>query len=88
MTTKPHWLRDAVTDDRGDFDVANMGVAVVIAMTVGAVTVACVALLLGKDPQPLGVAVGAIFAGFATALGALGVYRWGDRRAPPPPGGD
>lgn len=82
MSSK-HWLRDAVTDAHGDFDVANIGVAVLIAMTIGACVVACYALLAGKDPQPLGVAVGAIFGGFATALGALGVYRWGDRRPPP-----
>lgn len=84
MTARKSWLRDAVTDANGDMDVANIGVAVLIAMIIGAVTVACVALLIGKDPQPLGVAVGAILAGFAPVLGALGVYRWGDAKRPPP----
>lgn len=36
------------------------------------------------DPQPVGIAVGAVFGGFATALGALAGYMAATRRREPP----
>lgn len=80
-------FREAIVDDKGQVDVANVALYWVMLSVLGAITFACLMSLaswaascFGKahqcsyDPQPLGVAVGAICAGFASALTALGVY--------------
>lgn len=80
-------FRGAITDEKGQVDVANLALFWVMVSVLGAITFACgmsflawfagcrgAAHVCAYDPQPLGVAVGAICVGFATALGALGAY--------------
>lgn len=96
-----HWLRGALTDDRGQWDVAfialfAVGLAVFLTIPFicllsaaayfrcvpyvreGAVVAACV-----FDPQPLGIAIGAVCGGFATSIGALAAYMAATRRPLP-----
>lgn len=74
------WLKGAATDERGLWDAAYISLMVLAAMVALTVVYEMVMIALawrtGKayDPQPLGLAVGAICAGFASALGALAGY--------------
>lgn len=76
-----NWTRAALTDADGEFDVANIGLAVLIVLVLGSIPslILMVALALYHerpfDPQPLGIAIGAICTGFATALGAFAAYQ-------------
>jgi len=71
------WLRSALTDDNNEFDVAQIGVAVAV---FGMMGLAAWQLSQGKalDFMQLG-------SGIAAIIGALGVYKWGDKRPQPPP---
>lgn len=75
-------FREAITED-GVVDVAYLALFWLMVMVLGAITFACVMTAAAFlrctgactfDPQPLGIAVGAICTGFATALGALAGY--------------
>lgn len=82
-----HWVQSAITDDNGEIDVGNLGLFLLIALVVGAVPFAC-AMVLARavlaaawrvdfpfDVQSLGIAIGAICSGFATAIGGWGAAR-------------
>lgn len=80
-------FREAVVDERGQVDVANLALFWLMVSVLGAITFACgmsflswlaacrgLAQQCAYDPQPLGIAVAAICGGFGVALGALGSY--------------
>jgi hypothetical protein len=76
-------FREAITDTDGIVDVSYLALFWVLVSVLGAITFVCVMTLVAFlrcssncafDPQPLGIAVGAICTGFATALGALAGY--------------
>jgi len=87
---KTHWVRVTLTDSQGDWDVGNMGLACLIVIVLGTVpyiwvmsTLAAHDVTIHFVADEIGSAVGKICAGFAAALGALGVYRVGDAKRPP-----
>lgn len=80
-------FREAIVDANGQVDVANLGMFWVNLVVLGTITFVCAMSALswwtrchgpehacGFDPMPIGAAVGAIAAGYATALTALGAY--------------
>jgi len=88
-------FRSAITDAQGDVDVGYLaliwgligwGVSVGVVLTVGAFT----AWRTPKDGagiiQAMGIAVGTVSGGFATMLGAVGLFRFGDKERPALPG--
>lgn len=81
-----NWLRSALTDEAGQYDIAYIGMGALIVIVLGAIPslllMAVWALYAGKtfDPQPLGVAIGAVCAGFAAALGSLAGYMAATRK--------
>lgn len=80
-------FRGAITDRDGLIDSGYLGAFFVMAVVVGAVPFMCLlsAFTLyfspthSVDVQALGVGIGAVCAGFATAIGAVGLFRMGDR---------
>lgn len=66
----------ALTDDHGEFDVAQIGVAVAI---FGITGLAYWARYLGQQINFMELGTG-----IAAVIGALGVYKWGDKRPTPP----
>lgn len=71
------WLGRALTDTRGEPDVGNLGLFVLVVVIIGAIPFICIMSAVSAffpsvkfDPQPVGVAVGAVCGGFAAALGA------------------
>jgi hypothetical protein len=73
-------IRNPLTDNHGNFDVGNIMFAVwVIAMVV----LAWVDVYIHGNPfkaQELGI-------GVASGIAALGAYKYGDSKSPPPPAG-
>lgn len=81
-------FRSAITDENGDVDVGYLaliwgligwGVSVLFVLVIGA-------YVAWREPtdgaatiQAMGIAVGAVSGGFATMLGAVGFFRFGDR---------
>lgn len=87
-------FREAITDSSGVVDVSYLALFWVMVSVLGAITFVCAmtAIVFLRcnanctfDPQPLGFAVGAICAGFATALGSLAGYMLATRRRDAPP---
>jgi hypothetical protein len=80
VSSRAHWLRSALTDEHGQFDIAYIGMGALIVIVLGAIPslllMAVWALYAGRafDPQPLGIAIGAVCGGFAAALGSLAGY--------------
>src|SRR5271168_26252 len=89
MTRGGHWrwaVHSAVTDDNGAIDVGNLGLFVLIGLVLSAIPFVC-AMVLARallaiwkidfpfDVQALGIAIGAICSGFATAIGGWGAAR-------------
>jgi hypothetical protein len=85
-------FRSAITDAQGEVDVgylaliwglvgwgAAVGVSLVIAVFAAWRTPDKAAEIL----QSLGISVGAVSGGFATMLGAVGLFRMGDKERPP-----
>lgn len=81
-----HWVHSAITDDNGEIDVGNLGLFVLIGLVLSAIPFACAAVLARAilsvwhidftfDVQALGIAIGAICSGFATAIGGWGAAR-------------
>lgn len=82
-------FRQAITDTDGLVDVAYLALFWVMVVVLGAIFFVCAMSLAAFirckencafDPQPVGIAIGAICSGFATALGALGLYMAATRR--------
>lgn len=82
-------FREAITDADGLVDVSYLALFWVMVSVLGAITFICAMSVVAFirctanclfDPQPLGIAVGAICTGFATALGALAGYMAATRR--------
>lgn len=81
-------LRSSITNEDGDVDVGYLALAVGV---VGwAASTACVVLIGGVSTwrapndaanilQSMGIAFGGVSGGFATMLGAVGVFRIGDK---------
>ncbi len=76
-------FREAIVDTSGQVDVANLALFWLMFAVLSTITFMCfmVAFVFWRctanctfDPQPLGMAIGAACAGFATALGALAAY--------------
>ena len=85
------WFRNALTDPRGDWDVGYIGLFVLMVLVIGAIPFVCgMAVYCAMNrcetysPMGVGSAIAYICGGFATALGGLGFYRWGDERGRPP----
>jgi hypothetical protein len=83
---KRGWILDAITDDSGAIDVGNLGLFILIGLVLGVIPFMCAGALtkavlsiwkvdFNFDPQTLGVAVGAVCGGFATAIGGWGAAR-------------
>jgi len=73
------WVRDALTDTHGEFDVAQIMLPVSI---LGMLFLSGWATIVNKqafDANQLGIGVGAIIA-------ALGAYKWGDSKQQRPDG--
>jgi hypothetical protein len=91
-------FRSAITDENGDVDVGYLaliwgligwGVAVGVVLTAGGFSVYRHPDKAAEIIQSIGVAVGAVSGGFATMLGAVGLFRMGDKphaEPIPPPG--
>lgn len=85
-------FRSAITDENGDVDVSYLsliwgligwGISVLTVLAVG-VFVAWFEVKTGASTlQSMGVAVAAVSGGFATMLGAVGLFRMGDKERPP-----
>lgn len=81
-----------MTDPDGEWDVGNVGLFALVVLVIGVIPIMLLMAFLGAygtgvkfDIQGLGVAIGAVCAGFATALGALGAFRRLADNAPPQP---
>jgi len=84
--TLRQWLHSAISDDNGEVDVGNLGLFVLIGLVLSAIPFAC-AMVLARailaankidfpfDVQALGISIGAICSGFATAIGGWGAAR-------------
>jgi len=74
-------FRSAVTESDGvTINVGYLALFWLMVVVLGVIPVLVVLALLDIDVQPIGIAVGAVCGGFATALGSLGFFVWGDRR--------
>ena len=79
-------FRSAVTGS-GDIDAGYLAMYCVMVAVIGAIPIMCVGSLwaMHLDPthqfhvQDLGIGVGAVCGGFATAIGAVGLFRMGDK---------
>jgi hypothetical protein len=91
---KPGLFRSAVTESDGV--TVNVGYLALFWLMVAILTAIPMLVVLAVadmmeapghplDLRSLGYAIGAVCAGFATALGALGVFVYGDRRFSDPP---
>ncbi len=84
------YFQSLITDEHGEADIGRLALFVLISIVLGAIPTLIVAGIAaayyGKpfDPQPYGVAIGAICGGFGAALGALGIYLLGDKKPTPP----
>lgn len=84
-------FRSAITNDDGDVDSGYLAMFVLMIMVTGAIPLMCIgafiAMWLAPDHrfavQDLGIGIGAVCGGFATAIGAIGVFRMGDKPTPP-----
>ena len=79
-------FQEAIRDEHGLVDVAYLSLYWLMAHVLGAIVFVCVLALWAFwrndtfDPQALGIAIGAICGGFATALGALAAYMLATRK--------
>lgn len=98
------WLKQALTDSHGVYDVAYISLFAISLSILGTVPFLCIAAWISYsrcvpvvserlplvtcsfNPEPLGIAIGAIAAGFATALGALAGYMAATRPRKPADG--
>lgn len=81
-------FRSAITDENGDVDVGYLAliwgligwaIAVMTVLSVGVFVAWFEAKTGAATIQSMGVAVGAVSGGFATMLGAVGLFRLGDK---------
>ena len=68
-----NWLHVALTDDHGQFDVAQIMVPVASLAMIALDAYAVIVRGQAFDAAQLGT-------GIAAVIGALGVYKWGDKR--------
>jgi hypothetical protein len=80
-------LESALTDDNGEWDVGNIGLFALIILVLGVIPFICAMVLTRAvlkafysidfpfDVGPVGLGVGAICGGYATAMGAWGAAR-------------
>lgn len=87
MASKTHWLRSALTDEHGQYDIAYIGMGALVLIVLGAIpwvlVLASIALAYSRplsDLWGVGAAIGAICGGFAAALGALAGYMAATRK--------
>jgi uncharacterized membrane protein len=75
-------FRSAITNKDGEVNVGYLSLFALVALVVGVIPLMCLGTFLSFhksatgvfDVQGLGAGVGMVCGGFATALGALGVY--------------
>lgn len=88
-------FRSAITGNDGSVDPGYLGLYWVMFVTTGSIPIMVAAALIAQyfDPlhafeaQALGIGIGAACTGFATAAGAVGLFRMGDKeRHQDPPG--
>ena len=80
-------FRSAVTDADGAVDSGYLAMFVLMLVVVGVVPVMCIGTFVSMyfdtahkfDVQSLGIGVGAVCGGFATTVGAVGMFRMGDK---------
>lgn len=85
-----------VTDDHSRPDTGRLALFLIMWVVLGAIPWMLIIATYSVgadpshhfDPQPLGIAIGAVCTGFGAALGALGIYISQDKKpsAPPPVG--
>lgn len=83
-------FRSAITNNEGDVDSGYLALFVLMTMVTGAIPLMCIgafiAMWIGADHkfavQDLGIGIGAVCGGFATAIGAVGLFRMGDKPVP------
>lgn len=87
MNRRGAWIHSAITDDNGEVDVGNLGLFALIGLVLGVIPLLCAGVIahgvlaaccrvdLPFDAQALGIAVGAVCSGFATAIGGWGAAR-------------
>lgn len=72
-----NWLREALTDNHGEFDVVQIVLPIAV---LGMLGLSAWSVVVNKQPfdgNQLGVGIGAV-------ISALGVYKWGDSKTPRP----
>lgn len=77
----------AITGADGQVDAGYLAMFAVMLIVMGAVPSMCIGTFLAMwyapdhrfDVQSLGVGIGAVCGGFATAIGAVGLFRAGDK---------
>ncbi len=80
-------FRSAITDGNGDVDAGYLAMFALMALVVGAIPIMVIGAFLAMwfDPthefnvKDLGIGIGAVCGGFATAAGGIGMFRAGDK---------
>jgi hypothetical protein len=83
-------FRSAVTGSDGSINVGYLSLFWIMIIVLNVIPWMCVFTAIDAfgydrpfDVRSLGYGVGAVCAGFSTALGALGIFLWGDSRTTP-----
>lgn len=80
-------FRSAITGDDGEVDSGYLALYWLLVVVIGVIPVMCVGAVCAMwndpaghfDAQGLGIGVGSVCAGFATAAGGVGIFRRGDK---------
>ncbi len=87
ITTTKNWFRSAISNEDGDVDPGYLAMAIGVCgwllSTVSILIIGAGATSATKEHaatiQAIGISIGAVSGGFATMLGAVGLFRWGDK---------
>lgn len=83
-------FRSAITKGDGEVDSGYLAMFVLMILVTGTIPAMCIgafaSMWMRADHvflvQDLGIGIGAVCGGFATAIGAIGMFRMGDKEAP------
>jgi len=81
-------IQSAIRGEDGEVDAGYLAIAVAGLLILGAIPVMCLGSLgqMWLSPehrfpaQDLGIGIGGACTGFATVCGAVGLFRWGDKK--------
>jgi hypothetical protein len=84
-------FRSAITDDAGEVDAGYLAMYVITMIVLGAIPAMVVGTLIAMwlspehrfEVQGLGVGIGSVCGGYGMALGAVGLFRAGDKDKSP-----